>query len=346
MSPKPGGAPPALALIADDLTGALDASAPFAARGLRVSVALGPDHVAAALARAPDIVAVTTASREIDPVSATAAVRRAAQALPPMRIFKKVDSRLKGHIAAELDALSFDSALAAPAIPEFGRVVRGGHVEGFGVDAPIDVRAVLGHHAARAQVPDTVTQGQMAQAVAASDADLLIGARGLADALAAGMTGNAAAATARLPGPCGLFVIGSRDPITLAQARALRDRPGTVFVGAPNGHAPALPRASCLLVQALPGERPASGTEVADNLAAAVLPLLRPGMGTALLCGGATAEAVLARRGIHCLDVLGECLPGLVVSSADGLTILTKSGGFGGQDSLLRVADMIDKGRP
>ena len=52
MSPKPGGAPPALALIADDLTGALDASAPFAARGLRVSVALGPDHVGAALARA------------------------------------------------------------------------------------------------------------------------------------------------------------------------------------------------------------------------------------------------------------------------------------------------------
>ena len=44
-----------------------------------------------------------------------------------------------------------------------------------------------------------------------------------ADALAAGMTGNAAAATARLPGPCGLFVIGSRDPITLAQARAARD---------------------------------------------------------------------------------------------------------------------------
>ena len=67
------------------------------------------------------------------------------------------------------------------------------------------------------------------------------------------------------------------DPAMMAQARALRDRPGTVFVGAPNGHAPALPRASCLLVQALPGERPASGTEVAANLAAAVLPLLRPG---------------------------------------------------------------------
>mgnify|MGYP002653296247 FL=1 len=36
------GAAPRLAIIGDDLTGTLDAAAPFAARGARVQVALNP----------------------------------------------------------------------------------------------------------------------------------------------------------------------------------------------------------------------------------------------------------------------------------------------------------------
>lgn len=333
---------PGLAIIADDLTGALDAAAPFAARGLRVRVALGPEHLGAALAQAPEVIAVTTASREIAPADATAAMRRTLRALPPMRIFKKVDSRLKGNIGAELDALDFGQALVLPAVPEFGRVVRGGCVAGFGVDHPIDIRARLGRHAMRAEIPDTLTSGDMAQALRAAPAGaLLIGARGLAEALAAQMTGRPPRPVATLPGPAALFGIGSRDPITLAQADALRADPGTHFVGAPNGRVPPLPDAPRLLVQALPGDHALDGAEVAENLAAALAPLLRPGFGTALLCGGATAEAVLARRGVGWLEIRGECLPGLVVSVTNGLTILTKSGGFGDRDSLLRVADMI-----
>lgn len=336
---------PRLAIIADDLTGALDAAAPFAARGLRVTVALRAGHIGAALAQAPDILAVTTASREIAPPAATEATRLALRALPPMRIFKKVDSRLKGNIEAELDALDFTRALVAPAIPEFGRVVQGGRVCGFGVDTPIDIRARLGRHADRAAIPDTVTDDQMAQAArGAGQGDLLIGARGLAEALATQMTGQPAKGLTMLPGPSGLFVVGSRDPITLAQAAALRADPGTVFVAAPNGHVPALPIAPRLLVQATQGDRPASGEEVAQNLALALAPVLRPGFGTALLCGGATAEAVLDRCGIGWLEIRGECLPGLVVSATDGLTILTKSGGFGDEDCLVKVADMIGRG--
>ena len=104
--------PLSLTIIGDDLTGALDASAPFAARGLRVAVALGPEHVAAALATDPDVIAVTTESREISPQAARDAVLRVARALPDVRILKKVDSRLKGNIEAELSALEFASALA------------------------------------------------------------------------------------------------------------------------------------------------------------------------------------------------------------------------------------------
>lgn len=336
---------PLLAIIADDLTGALDAAAPFAARGLRVVVALGPEYLPGALAQGGDVIAVTTASREIPAPAARDAVRRAIGALPPVRILKKIDSRLKGNIAAELDALDHRRALMAPAIPEFGRLAQAGQVTGFGLDRPIDMRAALGRHAARATIPDTLDMAQMQAALAHSDADLLIGARGLAEALATSLTGREPELLSSLPGPCGLFVIGSRDPITVRQAERLRDMPGTVFAPAPNGHPKApLPSARLTLLQALPDAVPLSGKEVAGNLANAVAPILRPGFGSALLCGGATAEAVLARLGVRHLHIRGECLPGLVVSATDSLTILTKSGGFGAEDSLVHVAKLMGGG--
>ncbi|MBD9527724.1 four-carbon acid sugar kinase family protein [Paracoccus sp. PAR01] len=333
---------PQLAIIADDLTGALDSSAPFAGRGLRVTVALGAEHLALALAAQPDVIAVTTGSREIPADAATDAVRRAVAGLPAVRIFKKVDSRLKGHVAAELDPIPFRRALMAPAIPEFGRIVRDGCLMGFGVPVPIPVAASLGRHAAQAEIPDTETAEQMRAALESTSADLLIGARGLAEALAVQMTGRATGAPATLPGPAALFVIGSRDPITLAQVARLREAGGFLHVDAPNGTPDrSLPDADRLLVQAQPGAAPASGHEVGVHLACAVAPLLRPGMGTALLTGGATAEAVLRHRAVPFLTIRGECLPGLVASDAGGLTIVTKSGGFGTDDSLIRLAGLI-----
>lgn len=334
--------PPVLAIVADDLTGALDAAAPFAGRGLRVAVALGPDHVPAALARDPQVVAITTTSRDIPAEAARDAMARTMRALPPVPLFKKVDSRLKGNIEAELSVLDFQRALVAPAIPEFGRVVQAGAVQGFGVDDPIPVAARLGIHAARAEIPDVSSVDEMRAALASSDCDLMIGARGLADALAARMTGREMQMLDALPGPRGLFVIGSRDPITLEQVSALRAVPGLSYLGAPNGDvASPLPDARLLVVQALPASRPVAGDLVAARLAAAAAPLLVAGFGTALLTGGATAEAFLRQRGAGVLDLQGECLPGLVVADLDGLTIVTKSGGFGSGDSLVRVAAMI-----
>lgn len=332
-----------LAIIADDLTGALDAAAPFAARGLRVCVALGPSHLGAALARDPQVIAVTTDSREIGENAARDAMRQVVQALPPVRIFKKVDSRLKGNIAAELSELHFDRALLVPAIPEFGRIQTGGFVRGFGVTQPISMSDVLGHHAAKAQIPDITTPQQMHDVLDAADYDLLIGARGLADALAQKMTGRSMVMLDTLPGPRALFVIGSRDPITLEQAAALRDLPDTVTVDAPNGQVESLPDAPRILVQAQPGMTEVTGPQVAAALATAVAPLLRAGFGAALLTGGATAQACLQHIGAQVLDLRGECLPGLVAADTDGLTIVTKSGGFGNRNSLSQIAAMIGR---
>ena len=52
---------PRLAIIADDLTGALDSSVPFALAGLNVLVSLPPAVFDEALAGEPDVIVVNTA---------------------------------------------------------------------------------------------------------------------------------------------------------------------------------------------------------------------------------------------------------------------------------------------
>ncbi len=184
-----------LVIVADDLTGALDAAAPFAARGLHTEVVLKADGVGSGLALSPDVLSINLASRETSAEEGFAMMRALVGHLPAgARLFKKVDSRLKGHIAAELDAICYGRALVAPAIPAFGRVVRNGHVDGFGVDAPISVAGALKQHADRALIPDTASEDDLQAALDPAEGqgvDLLVGARGLAEALARKMTGQA-----------------------------------------------------------------------------------------------------------------------------------------------------------
>src|SRR5437773_1772105 len=93
------------ALIADDLTGALDAGAGFAAAGLRAVLPFSGDPADAPEA---DVVLVNTASREGSAREAGEAVRRAAERLRAAgieRVYKKMDSVLRGHPGPELAAV-------------------------------------------------------------------------------------------------------------------------------------------------------------------------------------------------------------------------------------------------
>ncbi len=333
-----------LVILADDLTGALDTAAPFAARGMHTEVALSAGAIAEALGAGPAVLSVNLASREIGAEAARRATQAALDALPAgIRLFKKVDSRLKGHIAAELDAIAYRAALVSPAIPAFGRVVADGCVSGFGVDAPIPVAERLGDHAARATIPDIAGQDDLdvwLERAEAGGIDLLVGARGLAEALAGRMSGQAPARAAEIPAGPGLFVIGSRDPITLAQIEALRGAEALRYLPAPNGRlaGEAADGSALTLVQAVPGEGAASGEAVARALAESVCPALTGAAATLLLSGGATAEAVLARMGVARFRLLGECLPGLGLAHAGGRCIIAKSGGFGEPDTLRDIA--------
>ena len=116
-------------LIADDLTGACDAGAPFAGRG-PVGVFISP----ASPGPEWSVAVVDTESRGRSPADARDAVRAAASRLGarfnPGLLFKKIDSTLRGPTGAEVDALLAASgrrtALLCPAFPGQGRMVVNG----------------------------------------------------------------------------------------------------------------------------------------------------------------------------------------------------------------------------
>lgn len=336
-----------LVIIADDLTGTLDTAAPFAARGLQTRVVLTVDAIADGLALSPDVMSINIASREKPEAFGFQAMRRVIEQLPPgIRLFKKIDSRLKGHIASELDAISYRRALVTPAIPSFGRVVRNGQIDGFGVAAPIRIADVLGTHSERSIIPDIAKHEDLLAALQSCEADgvdLLVGARGLAEALAYRMTGRTKSELVAPPVGQGLFVIGSHDRITIEQVEQLRPLDMVDYKPAPNGVVPVSPvkTSPVVLVQATEGAAKISSEEVARNLADSVHPSLTSMVRTMLLCGGATAEAVLAKMGVTGFRLEGECLPGLGLAYAGGQCIILKSGGFGEPETLARLATQL-----
>lgn len=336
-------------IIADDLTGALDSAVTLVTPGRRAIVARRPGDVASALRHAPDVLAVSTASREgsaqaaREAVAATVAAVMETTPLPPL-VLKKVDSRLKGHVreeVAELAALTGrETALVAPAIPGLGRIVAGGHVRGAGVERPIDVGAAVAGALPHPLVPDTGTDADLDAALGsalAGPAPLLVGAAGLAAAVAR-LLGGEPTRPRHIAGPV-LFAIGSRDPVTMAQVAAL-EQGGAPVTLAPDGRCPPGGAGIVRLVAgtdgafdaASAGARFAAG--IADRVAAG-------GLGSLLACGGETADAILGALGVGVLELDGEILPGVPVSTMlDGgrsLHLVTKSGGFGDPDTLASV---------
>ena len=133
-------------LIADDLTGALDSGVAFATSEARVLVARSPREVHALSAEMPDVLIVNTATRDGTAGEATAIMKALCGQIDLGGfdvVMKKVDSRLKGHVGAEVaalaDAIGAPSLVAAPAIPSMGRTQRGGAIRGQGIDGQIAI---------------------------------------------------------------------------------------------------------------------------------------------------------------------------------------------------------------
>jgi D-threonate/D-erythronate kinase len=127
-----------IAIIADDLTGAADAGVQFVHAGYRSAVSF---RVTEVLEVGLDAVVFDTDSRAMPAGFAARRVLGAAHAARDARIvYKKLDSTLRGNVAAELAAAlggaRRDCVVVAPAFPAAGRTTVGGiqRVHGIPVD--------------------------------------------------------------------------------------------------------------------------------------------------------------------------------------------------------------------
>jgi uncharacterized protein YgbK (DUF1537 family) len=338
-------------LIADDLTGALDAGAGFARAGVKAVLPLSgqpPEDSDAG------VVLVNTESRELDEAAAARAAGAAAQRLQVAgvrRVYKKMDSVLRGHPGAELAAVLDvygGRALVAPAFPPQGRttvngvqLLHGKPVTPYGGR----LAAALGPAAGRCDLWDASTMPDLAR-IAAEAAQrpeyrVWCGTAGLAAHVPTAWQLQATASGTPAPPIIDrvLVVIGTRHPATLAQQTALLAAgwPWIWLNPRRDGDAAWEADLARRIVQGLwePGARlllsvnpgpqgndaemqpiacPVGRERVSAQLrrTGELLPA-REGIGL-IICGGETALELCRGLGVRSIEVLGEALPGVPTS--------------------------------
>ena len=353
-------------VVADDLTGSLDTAAPFAMHGWRTCVVPWPGRAPRAIgmalrqaAASHDVVVLDTASRHVAAREAARRVRAvvvAARALdtgrPVRHFYKKIDSTLRGNVAAELAAfraaVPIDRLPLAPAFPAHGRTTRGGAVW-------VDGRP-LGQSAAARDALDPAGSGDLRrlaprEALEILDADTdahlrriatrlgeegrlgaVAGSGGLAGAIAARFGSRRQPASPRLGAGGVLVVCGSAHPMAQAQAQALVADGALGLVVPVDAGAPARDRRATetLAIDALSRGRTvvlvcpalAPGARVAARRAAAVAARLADmaravvtagATGAVFTVGGDTTAALVAAMGWAPLAVDGALVPGVAV---------------------------------
>ncbi len=309
-------------VLADDLTGALEAG-----------VLLEDAAVAVQTAPAAPAAVIDTESRHAGPGEARRRVAGWIEQIPAELIYKKTDSTLRGNIGAELSALPPGQIHYAPAYPRLGRTVSKGrlYVDGTPVEEtafagdplePVrdgDIRSVLARQGA--PLERTVIHEGSCDADLDRAADAVLAER--PPRLAAGPAGLLAALARRMgmmrrpqlapPARDCLVINGSAHPASRAQIEAARA--GGVFSG---------------------GWRMAT---LRDDLKRA--PAL-------IVFGGDTAREVLRLFEDPLLFPAAEVLPGVVASTFESggakRLLVTKAGGFGQSDLLIRLAEILRSG--
>jgi len=356
---------PALRILADDLSGALD-----------TVVHLGlPGVTWPALAMwgsaSSEATALCTDTRDVGADIAQDRVARAASWLVAADVaYKKIDSRLRGPFAAEIAALvarqpDHDIVLTS-ALPEQGRIVAGGRVVTLGTVEPVNVPEDLARYGvacAAARPGDAVPRG-VSLWDAATDDDLdQIAATALQSArpvIFCGSAGLAAAvcrarggmppASCQIVGPV-LMLVGTNHPATQQQVAAVAASPGYPVVrlgGAAAGWDAVADHlaggSSCAVtVDLAPNtDRREAAMQIECTFAALLARIAMPP--TLFVTGGATLMGVARRLGGDGLRVAGQVAPGtplstLVGSRFHGVSVVTKSGGFGKPDCLKRLLD-------
>ncbi len=314
------------ALLADDLSGACDSAVAFAKAGFRTRFELGD----IASTRLADLTALSTETRESDPEAAASEVGKACRLIEAAGlrlIFKKIDSVLRGPVQAEITATltgtGLGAAVVCPAFPSQGRQVRNGRLLVHGEDRG-PLLAGEGF-----ELRDALTDADLEKLAAElleRPGVLPVGSGGLASAYARAL-GRRLGRTLTDPRPPvaaqpAAFWIGSEHPTALEQMERLE--------------ASSLPHS---LVRV-------DMWKDATNVSPLAAAIQGQQVGALVLSGGATARRILEGLGARAIEVRGEAIPGapwgtIVAGAADGLTVVTKSGGFGGPNAFVDIAQAL-----
>ncbi|HVV21276.1 MAG TPA: four-carbon acid sugar kinase family protein [Pseudonocardiaceae bacterium] len=363
-----------LAVIADDLTGAADTAVAFATPGPAV-ILLDSAHDLPAV----PCVAIDTDTRARTAAEAAARTAQAAglAARAGFSVYKKIDSLLRGHVAIELAATARAVAdvrgtrvltVLAPAFPAAGRTTVDGltYVHGVPLATRLDLTGRTVRRAGLTEVRAGLLPALLAKAAAVGSDLVLVdaeqatdlaaiaaAARTIPDVVLAGSGGlarhlhpAAPAAPPRLDvdGPV-LLLVGSAHEVARAQSAALAGLVTPVVLGDEGALAAALDRGEDVLVTPDPAEpvRPERAGEIAAALGSG-LAAHGARIGALVATGGDTARAALVARGLDRARVVGELEPGVVLLDADGLPVVTKSGAFGDENTMVRVLRRLREG--
>lgn len=139
-------------IIADDLTGANDTALQFHQKGANTKILLD-SNCAPKVKAGTEVWALSSESRNVPLEEALTRVEDAVRTLSENFSFdyyyKKIDSTLRGHIAAEtlkmLELLEYDAAVVIPAFPQEGRITVGGYHIAKGVPIGLTEIAIDPH---------------------------------------------------------------------------------------------------------------------------------------------------------------------------------------------------------
>lgn len=327
--------------IADDLTGALEVGAKFAAHGLPATVST---DIPAKLEHRCRALILDLETRHLAAEEAAACSRHVAvlaRKSGVQLVYKKTDSTLRGNIGAELRALAHifpeQPITYVPAYPDLGRTVRDGrlyvhgkpvHETDFAKDpsSPVrscEIRSILGD--VKALIVD-----------AECNRDIELATRGILDAprplICAGPAALAAALAAAL---------GSERPINLALPSVRR-----CLVVNGSLHPASLQQMKLAIEtgvfdegwKAFDLQVGGSGRERALHAGNRVREVLQTEPFEAIIVfGGDTAFGVHRALGSAPFHVTHEIMPGVPVAKSGDLIWITKAGGYGQPDILAEI---------
>lgn len=369
-------------IIADDLTGALDAASPFCEYGFRVKALV--DSVKPFQMRDlndADVISISTNSRQCSPDKAAELVDEclAKFDLNSFRfIVKKIDSTLRGNIFTEvrtvMDTFAIKKAFVAPAFPDQSRVIRDGQVFVDGIplgkteyaNDAISPASKSNLNAIFQVEQDRQSSIRIFDAETNDDLDnvvseylhnvnkcLLVGSSGITRRLARALSKSGDMVSLDITCQSVLYVVGSRSQRSLDQVHAVKeDYPESIYL-ANNGLVDTLekPRKNVSVIVATQDPKLIEPPSVvAARLARTVVKQIsKVDPDLIVLTGGDTALACLRKLNISILEICGEFVPGLPILRVNlkgkESLLVTKAGGFGERGLFVDILKEIKERR-